>query len=217
MRRRAFTLIELLVVIAIIAILAAILFPVFAKAREKARCSSCASNMKQLGVAFQQYTQDYDETLPGTAPFDAGTNAGFAPYNSIYPHWLQPLASGSWGANISWVTGGAIYPYVKNSALYACPSDSNAKTKFFTYTMNSNLNMGKTLAQITKPAETYLLVEEGATINDGHFAAPASGSGTFGDTPTYVHNGAANFLFMDGHVKLQFPQGVYAINFQWNQ
>ncbi len=61
--RRAFTLIELLVVIAIIAILAAILFPVFAKAREKARQSSCQSNVKQLGLAFMQYTQDYDEKL----------------------------------------------------------------------------------------------------------------------------------------------------------
>ena len=63
--RRGFTLIELLVVIAIIAILAAILFPVFAKAREKARQSSCQSNLKQLGLAFAQYHQDYDETMPG--------------------------------------------------------------------------------------------------------------------------------------------------------
>lgn len=67
---RAFTLIELLVVIAIIAILAAILFPVFAKAREKARQTSCASNEKQLGVALLQYTQDFDEDLP------CGTNGG---------------------------------------------------------------------------------------------------------------------------------------------
>ncbi|MEN6304741.1 MAG: prepilin-type N-terminal cleavage/methylation domain-containing protein, partial [Armatimonadia bacterium] len=64
MKRRGFTLIELLVVIAIIAILAAILFPVFAKAREKARQSSCLSNMKQMGLACLQYAQDYDEVLP---------------------------------------------------------------------------------------------------------------------------------------------------------
>ncbi len=66
MKRTAFTLIELLVVIAIIAILAAILFPVFQKVREKARQTSCASNEKQLGLAFLQYNQDYDETFPGS-------------------------------------------------------------------------------------------------------------------------------------------------------
>jgi prepilin-type N-terminal cleavage/methylation domain-containing protein/prepilin-type processing-associated H-X9-DG protein len=100
-KRSAFTLIELLVVIAIIAILAAILFPVFAKAREKARQASCASNEKQLGLAFLQYEQDYDERLP------SGSNSVSNP-TPQYP-------------GIGW--GGQVYPYVKSTGVYKCPDD----------------------------------------------------------------------------------------------
>jgi len=94
--RTAFTLIELLVVIAIIAILAAILFPVFGRARENARRSSCQSNLKQIGLGFAQYTQDYDERLP------SGT------VNSQGNGWA-----------------GQIQPYVKSQQLFVCPSDDN--------------------------------------------------------------------------------------------
>ena len=99
--RRGFTLIELLVVIAIIAILAAILFPVFAKAREKARQSSCLSNLKQLGLAALSYAQDYDETMM------------YHRCSSLYPaacYWEEA------------------YPYMKNSQLLKCPSNSTYRT-----------------------------------------------------------------------------------------
>src|SRR5688500_10748091 len=96
--RRAFTLIELLVVIAIIAILAAILFPVFAQARESARKASCQSNLKQLGSAFMMYIQDYDERYP-------------------FGGWL-PNSLGTW----EWQN--TIAPYVKNKGVYRCPSSS---------------------------------------------------------------------------------------------
>ena len=98
----AFTLIELLVVIAIIAILAAILFPVFARARENARRTSCLSNMKQIGTAMKMYTQDYDEHLPEPgygAVFSGSTWKGILPFHL------------------------AVQPYAKTSQLFACPSD----------------------------------------------------------------------------------------------
>ncbi|MDR3707242.1 MAG: DUF1559 domain-containing protein [Capsulimonadaceae bacterium] len=99
---QGFTLIELLVVIVIITILAAILFPVYATAREKSRQTSCASNMKQLGIALVQYVQDYDETLPmGVSP-----SAGYC----------QAIAAG-----VGWA--GQIYPYVKSADVYTCPDD----------------------------------------------------------------------------------------------
>jgi prepilin-type N-terminal cleavage/methylation domain-containing protein len=96
-RKTAFTLIELLVVIAIIAILAAILFPVFAQAREKARAISCISNLKQLGLGIMQYSQDYDERNP------------YVYGNNGTPDW-------------SWCT--IVYPYIKNIGVYSCPDDT---------------------------------------------------------------------------------------------
>ncbi len=98
-KSRGFTLIELLVVIAIIAILAAILFPVFAKARENARRTSCSSNLKQIGLAFMQYSQDYDETMP-------------------IP-WVSPI--NQFPGTYRWMD--QIFPYVKSTQLFTCPSD----------------------------------------------------------------------------------------------
>ena len=89
-RQRGFTLIELLVVIAIIAILAAILFPVFSKVREKARQASCLSNLKQLGLAFVQYVQDYDERLPGPGKSNSGPSAGSPTLGPHPPRRIRP-------------------------------------------------------------------------------------------------------------------------------
>ncbi|MDW8366950.1 MAG: DUF1559 domain-containing protein [Abditibacteriales bacterium] len=101
-RQRGFTLIELLVVIAIIAILAAILMPVFAQAREKARAASCQSNLKQLALGMQMYIQDYDGKFP---IWQWGAN--YAGQGNAYSIWYS-----------------AIFPYVKNTQVYACPSDA---------------------------------------------------------------------------------------------
>lgn len=102
LRKSGFTLIELLVVIAIIAILAAILFPVFAQAREKARGASCLSNTKQQGLAVLMYTQDYDETFPLTTLYD------FGPESQV-SQWIPRVA-----------------PYIKNTDIFWCPSDSTS-------------------------------------------------------------------------------------------
>ncbi len=143
--KAGFTLIELLVVIAIIAILAAILFPVFAKAREKARQTTCASNLKQLGIAFTQYIQDYDEIYPlGVATASTGT---------FQTNWTQE-----------------IYPYVKATAVYTCPDDTSVLPAPYTvvsYATNEQFRQQNASgayyiigpAKLTAPASTILLCE----------------------------------------------------------
>ncbi len=178
-RRRAFTLIELLVVIAIIAILAAILFPVFAKAREKARQSSCSSNNKQLALAVTQYTQDYDECLPRTI---------------TYPPSL----------NVTWAV--AIAPYCKSYQMFDCPSEASI-TKFagayvegMAYGYSVYLeNTSVALASIAKPSETIIL-------GDGtNFRLKPDGHSMEGGAMTRLlatrHNEMANLAFIDGHTK----------------
>ena len=180
-RRRAFTLIELLVVIAIIAILAAILFPVFAKAREKARQSSCSSNHKQLSIAFTQYCQDYDEMMPRTYIAAGGTVA------------------------VRWPV--AVTPYVKNLQIFNCPSGTAYTVDVNNPGADESLSSGysilfegfRALAQIAKPAETIL------TGDGSNFRIKPAGHSfeSYATTryPDYRHNEGANFSFVDGHVK----------------
>jgi prepilin-type N-terminal cleavage/methylation domain-containing protein len=160
MKRReqsGFTLIELLVVIAIIAILAAILFPVFATAQEKARQTSCASNLKQLGLAVMQYTQDYDEQFPMASmnwqPLDDGA---WSVYTYSFPATYNP--DGCVWAN-------AIYPYVKSYGVYDCPS-THVANKFgswgktgsdpISYTYNGDLQSIKE-GRIIQPTQVALI------------------------------------------------------------
>ncbi len=164
-QRRAFTLIELLVVIAIIAILAAILFPVFAKAREKARQSSCASNSKQIGTASMMYVQDYDETYPSHNWQLGSANYGL-PDGRLYQ------------GHVGWTC--CFYPYIKNKQVFVCPSDSNSTSNFgdngtanpyvnvwgkaipTSYAPNTIITLGTApvaMAAVTYPAELYLVAE----------------------------------------------------------
>jgi len=132
--KKGFTLIELLVVIAIIAILAAILFPVFAQAREKARQTSCLSNCKQIGTALQLYTDDYDETLPMRSYQLDGWNDDLSGFWKAYPRYqfgyqydFQAYSHAGYGT--SWIFwDDAIFPYVKNLNVFLCPSYSVKST-----------------------------------------------------------------------------------------
>jgi prepilin-type N-terminal cleavage/methylation domain len=152
----AFTLIELLVVIAIIAILAAILFPVFAQAREKARQASCLSNFKQTALGILQYTQDWDEAFP------AGTLPHGGQWRDGYIGWQMPCTDGQFDC-LAW--GNSIQPYVKSTEIYRCPSTiydwnpygyaENTKPGS-SYTYNGLLQYSSQAA-VTEPASVVLL------------------------------------------------------------
>jgi prepilin-type N-terminal cleavage/methylation domain-containing protein/prepilin-type processing-associated H-X9-DG protein len=130
--RAGFTLIELLVVIAIIAILAAILFPVFAQARDKARAASCLSNVKQLALAFTMYAQDYDESLPFWAPQCHSVGASDVACGRVVTGSLTataadgaPFRNNGYAGSL-WTYG--LQPYVKNTQIFGCPSDAQKWT-----------------------------------------------------------------------------------------
>lgn len=202
---RGFTLIELLVVIAIIAILAAILFPVFAKAREKARQSSCASNLKQLGLAVQQYAQDYDETTPQTA-----INMGAG--NAVYPN-------GTTGQNYLWYH--PLQPYMKNVQVLNCPSYATPYTGGYHPPGGiggNQIGWARKLALYSYPSELAMIMDAGwnRTAEPNLAAASARADGyylldwdllaavTGGDNsnaPNPRHNLQTNVSFLDGHVK----------------
>jgi prepilin-type N-terminal cleavage/methylation domain-containing protein/prepilin-type processing-associated H-X9-DG protein len=203
MQRKAFTLIELLIVIAIIAILAAILFPVFARARENARRSSCQSNLRQLGLGFQQYVQDYDDRLPGSAQSGDSNLGQWIPGCNGTP---TPCVSIT---NPAQPTLGAVYPYIKSAQIFICPSDSQGRTKALSYSMNMVCSQ-KHVALATQSSITILLVDESATLNDGNFNSTLKGGG---DVPTAIHLDGSNFAFLDGHVKWRRPDSLVATDF----
>ena len=179
---KGFTLIELLVVIAIIAILAAILFPVFAQAREKARAASCLSNMKQLGTAITLYADDYDET---TITADEVENPA------------QGYAQCAWYEKL--------YPYVKNQGCFICPSMRSDNTYIKTgYLLNGLFAHGFSLSTYTLPSQQIALAERQKDYADEDYHV--LDIDWLNENPELCvaynrHNDGANYTFADGHAK----------------
>ena len=214
-RSAGFTLIELLVVIAIIAILAAILFPVFARARENARRASCQSNLKQIGLGILQYTQDYDEKYPGPGPnlFDGTAGNGVAGVAGM-PGALYygTDVDGDAGYHQTWMD--MIFPYVKSVQLFDCPS-RRAAAFVPSYGYSTAISGGlrpdysgtgtrgtaMSLAEVKRPAENFMALDLNAYGAD--YASPYGmayySTGTL--EQMFAHLETANVLYADGHVK----------------
>lgn len=218
-RRRfpGFTLIELLVVLAIISVLAAILFPVFARARENARRASCMSNLKQIGLGVMMYAQDYDEKYPlnwhGNDPEDVNTDLS-------KPSGVFLVNGGHYVTYMDF-----IFPYVKNLQLFVCPSArSDATVPSYGYSSvfsgggywyNAG-NDGLYLASVTRPSEIVMIFD--ANQNGAHSLSPGSigywarSSLASNNLLIAPHLGGGNVIYADGHVKWRPLAKMAAIN-----
>jgi prepilin-type N-terminal cleavage/methylation domain-containing protein len=227
--RRAFTLVELLTVIAVIALLAALLFPVFARAREAARATACLSNLKQIGLAVQLYLQDYDNVFPmnrlpdSTHTFAGCTATGKEPEGGLF------------GSSITWKR--VLFTYIKNSKVLECPSNTYAwrpsgvsdipgdatnvyysKSEWLanSYAYNGSFfheavppcwygesrERPRFLTEISEPASLILLLESRFSFPDlGDWFIPLRAPGSSSDGPFQSHNQICNWLFADQHAK----------------
>lgn len=206
-RSDGFTLIELLVVVAIICILAAILFPVFSRARENARRTVCASNLRQIGLGITQYTQDNDETYP-----------------------LRKANYGIGGFGASWHQ--AIYPYVKSTQVFACPSDPAIDYPPITrvgtpdivesYEINARIGEGLRVTAVLAPAEKIGVGEKYSGYTDYGIAYPEWGGAAPGAWQAWLqcyafHMRTWNCLFLDGHVKALHPSATMTPANMWGR
>lgn len=213
----AFTLLELIVAIAIVAVLAGVLIPVFARVRAAARQTTCLSNLRQLGAAFTLYTQDADERLPGATDGVNGIGlAGGWVYYGAFPANRLP------GSFL--VRRGALYPYVSDARVFACPDDEQGQSAGVSYALNGLLTApaaegyrpGIALAEAPAGAASLLLAEEASRQGQdpiGDVLRSASTDDGFlnrevGNFVAERHAGGSVRLFLDGHVKWMRPGGL---------
>ena len=203
-RRKGYTLIEMLVILSIVAILAAILLPVFSRTHcGSSHRASCQSNLKQIGLAMLQYTQDYDERMTPVALNAVASS--LTPYSTPYG-WAD-----------------ALQPYCKSTQIFQCPSEQSAHSEdatqpgFTDYWFNTNLN-ARVLKEIS-PVNTFLLGEgnDGRDGSDARYnrdvlpqswLAELPPDSEIASPPAQRHLDYGNYLFADGHVKALKPQQV---------
>ena len=213
--RRAFTLVELLIVIALIAILAAILFPLFGSAREKARQTTCINNLRQLGTATHLYIQDYDERIYPSEYECSATLGDLCTWGYYTDYWIDHPNDYS---------RGILSPYVKDTRVFACPDAisfaGTAGSTIGSFGLNSDLSellndtdyVGVALAAVQAPAQTILLADPArvdvnkhrSTLAGNNILDPPSG-GAFDAAIHGRHNHMADVLWLDGHVKAMRP------------
>jgi prepilin-type N-terminal cleavage/methylation domain-containing protein/prepilin-type processing-associated H-X9-DG protein len=226
LRKKAFTLIELLVVIAIIAILAAILFPVFARARENARRASCVSNMKQIGLGILQYTQDYDERYPKPLSGDWGNGSGVAGFqlqtDKSMPGAIFQSTDNKGDAYNNpnayvktWMD--FVYPYVKSTQIFICPSQNQGPRANYGYSSaiggvyrpefsgGSSRQIPMSLAELPSPSQAVMVLDYVSYYSTwaikSQFMAYVDASDENSRRLVSPHLEGTSVCFADGHAK----------------
>jgi prepilin-type N-terminal cleavage/methylation domain-containing protein/prepilin-type processing-associated H-X9-DG protein len=208
-RRQAFTLLELLMVIAIIAVLAGLLLPALSKAKERAHRVTCLSNQKQLGIAWELYAGDANNRLV-LNDWDGSPTIPRSPSNS----WVTGNCSVD--SATATITSGALYPYVKNMAVYKCPADggtvqNGSIPRLRSFSLSCYMNGGqldeanwnvkpvRQMSEIQVASRTLtFLDEDDLTIDDGQFLYPANARNWF-NVPGWRHQNGSVLAFADGH------------------
>jgi len=206
--KKGFTLIELLVVIAIIAILAAILFPVFAQAREKARAANCLSNMKQIGTALQLYIDDYDETFPIVRADNPGCIMiwGGETFADAKGNITNPSATDAWQIGLL-----SMQSYIKNNNLFMCThygvanfDKRLAQVGDFNFTVDYWMRNAFSRGALAELDQTYpCIIEKGIPYMLNSNRSPLE---------QFPHNGGMNVTYTDGHAKFKKMDHAYWVD-----